>query len=116
EECFLAVFRGDADNDNFNRLVTSAGADWREAAVLRAYASFLRQLGSPFGLRYLADTLNRHAGVARDLIELFHIRFNPDTPFDIDARKALEEPVRARIEGALATVQSLDEDRILRHV
>src|SRR5581483_7121602 len=67
EECFLAVFRGDADNDNFNRLVTSAGADWREAAVLRAYASFLRQLGSPFGLRYLADTLNRHAGVARDL-------------------------------------------------
>ena len=72
EACFLAVFRGEADNDGFNRLVVSAGADWREVATLRAYAAYLRQLGSPFGLRYLADTLTRHAGVARDLLELFH--------------------------------------------
>ena len=77
EDCFLAVFHGQADNDSFNRLVVSAGADWRDAAALRAYAAFLRQLGSPFGLRYLADTLHRHAGVARDLLELFHLRFDP---------------------------------------
>ena len=54
-----------------------AGADWREVAVLRAYAAYLRQLGSPFGPRYIADTLTRHAGVARDLLELFHLRFDP---------------------------------------
>ena len=77
EGCFLAVLRGEADNDGFNRLIVSAGADWREAAVLRAYAAYLRQLGSPFGLRYLADTLTRHAGLARDLLELFHLRFDP---------------------------------------
>ena len=75
--CFLAVFRGEADNDGFNRLVIAAGADWREVAALRAYAAYLRQLGSPFGLRYIADTLHRHAGVARDLLELFHLRFDP---------------------------------------
>ena len=114
EDCFLAIFLGRSDNDSFNRLVISAGADWREVAALRAYAAFLRQLGSPFGLRYLADTLHRHAGLARDLIELFHIRFNPDAGGDLAARKAKEEPVRARIEGALASVPSLDEDRILR--
>ena len=74
EHAFLAVFQGSADNDGFNRLIVSAGADWREAAVLRAYAAYLRQLGSPFGLRYLADTLHRHAGVSRDLVELFHLR------------------------------------------
>jgi glutamate dehydrogenase len=116
EDCFLAVFRGEADNDGFNRLVITAGAAWREAATLRAYAALLRQLGSPFGLRYIADTLNRHAGVARDLLEVFHVRFNPDSPFCKGARKALEEPVRARIEGALANVPSLDEDRILRQL
>ena len=77
EPAFLAVFQGSADNDGFNRLVVSAGADWREAAVLRAYAAYLRQLGSPFGLRYLADTLHRHAGVSRDLLELFHLRLDP---------------------------------------
>ena len=116
EDCFLAVFRGDAENDGFNRLVITAGAAWREVAALRAYAAFLRQLGSPFGLRYIADTLNRHAGVARDLLELFHARFDPDSPFDIEARKAVEQPIRARIDGALANVPSLDEDRILRQV
>jgi len=116
EDCFLAVFRGEAENDGFNRLVITAGAAWREVATLRAYAAFLRQLGSPFGLRYIADTLNRHAGVARDLLELFHVRFNPDSPFCNGARKAVEEPIRARIEGALANVPSLDEDRILRQL
>ncbi|MET0567855.1 MAG: NAD-glutamate dehydrogenase domain-containing protein, partial [Hyphomicrobiaceae bacterium] len=116
EDCFLAIFRERSDNDNFNRLVVSAGAEWREVATLRAYAAVLRQLGSPFGLRYLADTLHRHAGVARDLLELFHIRFNPDAEGDLAARKAKEEPVRARVEGALASVPSLDEDRILRQI
>ena len=110
------MFRGDADNDAFNRLAMSAGADWRSVAALRACAAYLRQLGSPFGPRYIAETLNRHAGVARDLLELFHLRFDPDRRFDAAARKAAEEPIRRRIEGALAAVPSLDEDRILRQV
>jgi glutamate dehydrogenase len=116
EECFRAVFRGDADDDGFNRLVVAAGADWREAAVLRAYAAYLRQLGTPFGLRYLADTLNRHAGLARDLIELFHLRFDPARRLDLAGRREAEAPIRARIDGALAAVPSLDEDRILRQL
>jgi glutamate dehydrogenase len=114
EDCFLSVFRGDADNDGFNRLVVAAGADWREVAALRAYAAYLRQLGSPFGLRYLADTLVRHAGLARDFLELFHLRVDPDRRLDPAARRAAEAPIRERIEGALAGVPSLDEDRILR--
>ena len=116
EAAFLAVFRGDADNDAFNRLAMSAGADWRSVAALRACAAYLRQLGSPFGPRYIADTLHRHAGAARDLLELFHLRFDPDRGLDPGARKAAEEPIRRRIEGALAAVPSLDEDRILRQV
>jgi glutamate dehydrogenase len=114
EAGFLAVFNGAADNDGFNRLIITAGADWRAVATLRAYAAFLRQLGSPFGLRYLADTLTRHSGVARDLLELFHLRFDPARKVDPAARTAAEQPILQRIEGALAAVPSLDEDRILR--
>ena len=114
EACFLAVFCGEADNDSFNRLIVSAGADWRSVAALRACAAYLRQLGAPFGPRYIADTLHRHAGVARDLLDLFHLRFDPDRKLDAAARKAAQAPIRARIEGALAAVPSLDEDRILR--
>jgi glutamate dehydrogenase len=116
EACFLRVFAGEADNDNFNRLVVSAGADWRSVVVLRACAAWLRQLGVPFGPRYIADTLHRHAGVARDLLELFHLRFDPDRKLDPAQRKATEVEIRGRIEGALAAVPSLDEDRILRQL
>ena len=116
EGCFLAVLRGDADNDGFNRLIVSAGADWREAATLRAYAAYLRQLASPFGLRYLTDTLTRHAGIARDFLELFHVRFDPGRKMSVQEREAAAAPVRLRIDGALASVPSLDEDRILRQV
>jgi glutamate dehydrogenase len=116
EGCFLAVLGGEADNDGYNRLIVSAGADWREAATLRAYAAYLRQLGSPFGLRYLADTLTRHAGLARDFLELFHARFDPARKMSVAERQAAAEALRPRIEGALAGVPSLDEDRILRQV
>ena len=114
EDAYLAVYRGEADNDPFNRLVVVAGADWREVAVLRAFGAYMRQIRSPFGLRYIAETLNRHAGVARDMIELFHLRFDPARKFTMDERRQGETAIRARIDGALAQVQSLDEDRILR--
>ena len=115
EECFLAVCRGDAENDNFNRLVITAGADWREVAALRAYATYLRQIGVPFGFRYIGETLNRHAGVARDFLELFHTRFDPDRRWTREQRAEAEQRIRKRIQGALGQVASLDEDRILRH-
>ena len=114
EAAYLAVFRGDADNDPFNRQVVLAGADWREVSAMRAYAAYMRQIRSPFGLRYIAETLNRHAGMARDLIELFHVRFDPARQLDMAQRHAAEAKIKSRIEGALAGVQSLDEDRILR--
>ena len=115
EDAFRAVVRGAAESDPFNRLVIASGADWREAALMRAYASYLRQINAPFGLRYLAETMHRHAGVVRDLIELFHVRFDPDRRLaSLDARAEAAKPVRARIEGALATIPSADEDRILR--
>jgi glutamate dehydrogenase len=116
EDCFVAVFGGDTDNDPFNRLVIAAGADWREVAVMRAYAAYLRQLESPFGLRYIAETLYRHAGVTRDLLELFHLRFNSAQVLSLEQRESAQAPIRQRIEGALANVPSLDEDRILRHL
>ena len=116
EEAFLAVFRGRAENDTFNRLVLAAGADWREAAVMRALAGYMRQIRSPFGARYVADTLSAHAPMARDLIELFRIRFDPARAHDANARAAAQAAVVARFEAALAGVASLDEDRILRQL
>jgi glutamate dehydrogenase len=116
EATFLAVMGGVAESDRFNRLVMAAGIDWREAALLRAYAAYLRQLGSALGPAYVADTLVNNVAVVRDLVALFHTAHDPDTGLDPDARAAAAQPIAARIEVALTAVASLDEDRILRQL
>ncbi len=115
EECFTAVWRGAALNDQFNRLILDAGLNWRETALLRCYSSYLRQIGSPFSLFYQAQTLVQHAGIARDLVLLFHKLFDPSTPQSQQERASLAKPITDRIMSSLTSVSSLDEDRIIRH-
>jgi glutamate dehydrogenase len=116
EECFIEVWRGTAGNDPFNRLILEAGLNWREAALLRAYCSYLRQIGTPFGMIYLAQTLARHSGIARDLALLFHRSFDPGMALPAPECIKQAKPVSDRIISALAKVSSLDEDRIIRHI
>ncbi len=116
EDCFIAVWRNDARNDRFNRLIAAAGLNWREAALMRAYSAFLRQIGAPYGLDYIAQTLVRHAGIVRDLTLMFHETFDPSRNTPADLRAANAYPAAQRIERALDGVSSLDEDRILRHI
>ncbi|MGD9866383.1 MAG: NAD-glutamate dehydrogenase [Hyphomicrobiales bacterium] len=115
EDSFLAVWRDDATNDSYNRLVLAADMDWREASVLRAYGNYLRQIGAPFGQAYLSETLLRHLGVTRNLIEMFRVRFDPERKGGDKARKSAEEALSEAIDKALDEIPSLDEDRILRH-
>jgi len=115
QDTFSAVWRGDAESDGFNALVLRARLSWRQAAVLRAYAKYLRQAGSTFSQEYLEECLGTHVEIARLLVDLFETRFDPDRfAGDPDARAAAAEEVAARLETALDQVASLDQDRILR--
>jgi glutamate dehydrogenase len=116
EDCFLAIWRGDAGNDLLNRLIIEAGLDWREAALMRAYGSYLRQIGVPFGQIYMAQTLTQHGGIVRDLVLLFHRLFDPAFGRSADSRQADARQIVKRIEAALDNVASLDEDRMLRRI
>jgi len=111
ENGFLRTWYGDAVNDAYNGLILRAGLNWREAAVFRAYGSYLRQIGAPFGQAYMANTLQRHEAITRDLIALFHRLFDPQR-----AQTASDDPdtIAARIGDQLDDVASLDEDRIIR--
>ncbi|MDQ3946292.1 MAG: NAD-glutamate dehydrogenase [Actinomycetota bacterium] len=110
-EAFAAVWRGEAENDRFNRLVLGAAVTWREVAVLRAYARYHRQAGSTFSQSYVANALVANPHVARLLVELFHARFDPDRqPDPTDEASVLTK----RLEAAIDAVASLDQDRILR--
>lgn len=114
EDCFLAVWHNNAGNDLYNSLIVQAGMNWREAALMRAFGSYLRQIGAPFSRTYLASTLNRHADIAVDLLELFKTLFDPGRQSSAETRQKDATAITQRIEERLDKVESLDEDRMLR--
>src|SRR5260370_27126583 len=77
EDAFARAWKGEVENDGFNRLVLGAALTWREASVFRAYAKYLRQVASPFSQAQMEDTLAAHPDITRLLIRLFLARFDP---------------------------------------
>ncbi|WP_068680354.1 MULTISPECIES: NAD-glutamate dehydrogenase [unclassified Variovorax] len=111
EEAFDAVLKGEVENDDFNRLVPAVQLRVHEIVILRAYAKYMRQIGFALSQSFIEGTLATHAGIARALVELFELRFDPQPAPDAQARE--EEKVR-EIETALDDVSNLSEDRVLR--
>ncbi len=114
EKAFLKTWAGEVENDGFNRLVLSAGLDWRQTAMLRAVCKYLLQTGLPFSQAYMEQLLADHADITRQLFSLFQTRFALDDSSKPAAReKAVEKQVQA-LQSALDSVASLDADRVLR--
>ncbi|TYO85233.1 NAD-glutamate dehydrogenase [Oceanicella actignis] len=114
EGAFDAAWRGRVDNDRLNRLVLSAGLDVREAALLRAYARFLRQARIPYSIEYMEDALIANPSFVRGLVRLFRTLFDPANGLDAEAREAEARRISAELDAELEQVPSLDVDRILR--
>ena len=115
ESCFLVVMGGSSENDGYNALVLAAGLYWRDVALVRAVSRFLRQVRVPFSQDYMWRTLYRHAPVAARIVALFRARFDPRLDISLEERGHHEAEIVAEIDAALDKVESLDEDRILRH-
>ena len=115
DDCFAAVMCADAENDGYNALVLRTGLVWREVALVRTLSRYLRQIGVPFSQDYMWSTLVRHADLAAKIVALFETRFDPHLGVDADEREKRQADGLAAIEEGLEAVQSLDEDRILRH-
>ena len=78
--------------------------------MLRAYARYARQLGSAFGLIYVADILLANPDTVRALMDLFRARFDPA----VADREATADAALAAGRSRIEQVTSLDADRILR--
>ena len=111
EDAVARVWAGNAENDDLNRLVLLAKMHWREVMILRAYARYLRQVGSTFSNAYVEQAINGNPLIARKLTALFITRSDPLLEGD---RGAMQASLARDIEDALQQVPSLDEDRILR--
>ena len=96
-----SVWEDRNESDGFNSLVLAAGLGWRQAMVLRAYARYLRQGGTPYSQEYIEDTLRSNVDITGYLVKLFEARFDPgrngDIAADAEARTAKCEDIESRI-------------------
>lgn len=107
EEAFLRIWTGDAANDDFNRLVLSGDMNWREVAMLRAYAAYMKQIRFPIGVEAISATLNTYIEIAIKLVRLFEARFEPDN-------SQVPDKIEQQIVSGLDEVSGLNDDRVIR--
>jgi glutamate dehydrogenase len=108
EHAFEQIWRGNAENDGFNRLVLGAQLSWRQIAMLRSYCKYLLQAGTPFSQPYMEDTLNNYPAIAGLLVELFLAKFDPRREsLSADERKAAAELLHGEMSALIpASVQA----------
>ena len=109
ESLFLKVWEGNAENDSFNRLIISAYMNWRQIAMLRSYARYMRQVRVSNSQRFIANTVVSNTHITSILIKLFESRFNPEQFEKVDCKE-----IETAFLAALDDVHNLSEDKILR--
>ena len=110
-EGFRRALVGEAESDNFNELILTAGLSGRQISLIRCYAKYILQLGIPFSQNSMEEVLVNHSDLAAALVRQFELQFDPSIP-----KKNREEEIAsctASISRAIARARSLDEDRIL---
>jgi glutamate dehydrogenase len=113
QQAFKNIWFAKAEHDGFNALVLIANLDWREIAMLRAYAKYLRQIGFLLSQEYMEMALANNPIIASLLVQFFNYRFDPSLQEKGDVASILKG-LETEIKLALERVVNLDEDRILR--
>jgi glutamate dehydrogenase len=113
EDAFAAVWKKKTEDDSFNQLVIAAQIHWRDAALLRAYAAYLKQIQFGYSAQYIADTLAQYKSIANQLVDYFYAQFDP-------AIKSSKRPAAAKLHKkilvAIDKVSNLAEDSVLRSI
>ncbi len=111
EDAFAAVWNGAVDDDSFNGLVMTADLGWRDVALLRSYAAYLKQLQFGYTTQFIAETLLNHAQVCRQLRDYFYLLFDPSLG---KSQRRSAKKLRNSILAGIDEVTNLAEDSVLR--
>lgn len=112
EESLAHIWAGRVESDSLNELVLTTKLGTFEVVVIRALMRYMLQAKAPFSSRYIQQTLVKNSQTTVMLGELFNARMNP--ALDESERETKTAQWQTKIKAALADVDSLDEDRILR--
>ena len=113
-DAFARIWFGQSESDSFNRMLLGTQMNWREIALLRAYARYLKQINFGFSSDYIAETLAQHPHITGAIVELFLTRFDPELEGDAGWRESRAGEVHKRVVAALESVENLGQDRIIR--
>lgn len=113
QDAFRAIWFGKAENDSFNRLLLGAHLGWREVALLRAYARYMKQIRFGISESFIADTLCKYPALASFIVRYFVTRFSL-VKTQISTRQKHLEKLDAQFTELLDQVESINEDRIFR--
>ncbi|MFT5542910.1 MAG: glutamate dehydrogenase [Glaciecola sp.] len=110
QDAFSKTWNKTLEDDGFNRLILSAGITGRNVTILRAYAKYMKQIGTSFSIDYMANTLSNYPDIATDIVSLFGLMFSPS----IKRMPKKIETLKTNILIKLDKVSNLDDDRIIR--
>jgi len=113
QDAFSAVWQGRAENDGFNRLVLGGQLGWKDIAILRAYARYMKQIRFGISESYIADTLCGYIGISAQLVKLFHQRFGLEEQ-TFEQREDKVTKIEESLIADLDNVAQLNEDRTIR--
>jgi glutamate dehydrogenase len=110
QSAFADVWNTQLEDDGFNRLILGGQIEGRMVTIVRAYAKYMRQIGSSFSIDYIANTLASYPDIAEELIRFFHQKFCPTIKRNPKKVESLEQGILQKLDG----VSNLDDDRIIR--
>lgn len=114
QETFKNIWYGHAESDGFNKLVLGSEINWREIAMLRGYARYMKQIRFGISEIAIAKTLTRYIEISRLLVKAFEVRFGLDKGWNSEQRSLAFAEIEKEILAALDGVEQLNEDRIIR--
>ncbi|WP_338412741.1 NAD-glutamate dehydrogenase [Psychrobacter raelei] len=112
EDSLAQIWAGRVESDSLNELVLATRLGTFEVVVLRALMRYILQAKAPFSSQYIQQTLVKNGDIAVMIADLFDARMNPD--YSEEVRVSKTQACQEQLKAALAKVDSLDEDRILR--
>jgi len=111
QELFESLFNSEVEDGRMNGLAVEAGLRQKEVQLIRGYASYWRQAGCRFSLRYMADCLRKQPSIIKNLIDSYLMRFDPTLTSE---QRAMGTASLLNLKQNVADINHADTEDILR--
>lgn len=108
-EAIRLVIAGEAEDCGLNRLVLSAGFNWRQIDMIRAYSNYILQVNKSLNPTSVTGAINKYTTLLAKLVDYFLEKFDPDK-----GNKERIEEIEVSYEKSLGDITDLTEDSIMR--